>query len=69
MQTSITVARAAELIGISHGGAYKAIREDKFPISVIRAGGRITVPTKPLLDLLGLDTLPDDLPTEEKTAC
>lgn len=66
METAVTVARAAELIGISHGGAYKAIREGKFPTPVIKAGGRITVPTKPLLDLLGLDDLPATTPTKEK---
>ena len=66
MQASITVRQAAQLIGISQGGAYKAIREGTFPTPVIKTGGRITVPTKQLLDLLGLDELPNN-PVEAAT--
>lgn len=55
----LTVAEAANLLNVSPATAYRNISLDKFPTPVIKTGGRIVVPTKPLLDLLGLDKLPD----------
>lgn len=56
----ITVAQAAEILGVSKSGAYAAIRDNEFPTQVIKIGSRYVIPTKPLLDLLGLDELPAD---------
>lgn len=55
---TISIRAAADVLGIGHSSAYAAARNDDFPVPVIRIGGRIVVPTKPLLDLLGLDSLP-----------
>lgn len=57
--TTLTLPEAAALLGISRSTAYHAAAADKFPVPVIRVGSRYVVPTKPLLDLLGLDKLPD----------
>ncbi|MCQ9329981.1 helix-turn-helix transcriptional regulator [Corynebacterium phoceense] len=56
---TVSVRQAATLLGISFSGAYAAIRADKFPTKVIQIGGRLVVPTAPLLELLGLDELPE----------
>ncbi|CCE55306.1 helix-turn-helix transcriptional regulator [Corynebacterium casei] len=55
-----TIPIAAELLGISVSSAYAAVRDGKFPTKVIQIGGRYVIPTKPLLDLIGLDELPTD---------
>lgn len=55
---TLTITEAAELLGLSASHAYQLARSGGFPSPVIKAGGRIVVPTKPLLDLLGLDELP-----------
>lgn len=59
MVPTVTIRRAAELLGISASGAYAAARNGTFPTKVIQIGGRYVVPTAPLLELLGLDELPD----------
>lgn len=56
---TITVVEAAAQMGVSSSSAYAAIKKGDFPVPVIKIGGRYVVPTKPLLDLLGLDELPD----------
>ncbi|ART20576.1 hypothetical protein CBE89_02975 [Corynebacterium striatum] len=61
MTATITIREAAQLLGISVSGAYTAIRAGSFPTKVIQIGGRYVVPTRPLLDLLGLDALPETL--------
>lgn len=58
MSITVSVPRAAEILGISASSAYAAVREGKFPTKVIQIGGRYVIPTKPLLELLGLDSLP-----------
>lgn len=55
---TITVPVAAKLLDISASSAYAAVRTGKFPTKVIQIGGRYVIPTKPLLDLIGLDELP-----------
>lgn len=57
---TITIGQAADLLGIGTSSAYAAVRTGKFPTKVIRIGGRYVIPTKPLLELLGLDSLPTD---------
>lgn len=59
MPTTVSLPKAAALLGISRGSAYANARANDFPVPVIKIGGRYVVPTKPLLDLLGLDKLPD----------
>lgn len=58
MSPTITLKDAAKVLGIGLSTAYTAARNNEFPIPVIKIGGRIVVPTKPLLDLLGLEELP-----------
>lgn len=57
--STVSVPTAARLLGMSESGVYKAIRLGKFPIQTIKIGGRILIPRQPLLDLLGVDTLPE----------
>ncbi|WP_276687261.1 helix-turn-helix transcriptional regulator [Corynebacterium casei] len=57
---TIGIRQAAELLGIGSSSAYAAARKGNFPTKVIHIGGRYVVPTKPLLELLGLDELPTD---------
>ncbi|CAB0663316.1 hypothetical protein FRC0191_01871 [Corynebacterium diphtheriae] len=65
MKTTLSVPAAAQLLGISEGGAYKAIRAGQFPVPVLKIGrARYVVPVAPLLEALGLDQLPP-IPTEE----
>ncbi|WP_313550910.1 helix-turn-helix domain-containing protein [Corynebacterium sp.] len=58
MSITVSVPRAAEILGVSASSAYAAVREGKFPTKVIQVGGRYVIPTKPLLELLGLEELP-----------
>lgn len=53
-KATYTLREAADLMGIGHSTAYAAARADAFPTKVIKIGGRYVVPTKPLLDLLGM---------------
>ena len=45
---------AAELLGIGRTASYQLVRENQFPVPVLRIGRLIRVPTAPLLQLLGL---------------
>ncbi|HBC7265773.1 TPA: helix-turn-helix domain-containing protein [Corynebacterium striatum] len=56
---TVSVRQAATLLGISFSSAYAAIRAGNFPTKIVQIGGRYVVPTAPLLELLGLDELPD----------
>lgn len=60
MKPTLTLPEAAALLGIGRTSSYAAARDGNFPVPVIKIGGRYVVPTKPLLDLLGLDELPED---------
>ena len=48
---TVTVMRAAELLGVSRSAAYRAVKAGHIP--VIRWGHRLRVPTAPLLRMLG----------------
>jgi hypothetical protein len=53
-----TVEVAAEVLGISRGAAYDAIRRGTFPVPVIKVSRRRwVVPTAHLLHVLGLDRI------------
>ncbi len=56
---TVSVRQAATLLGISFSSAYAAIHAGNFPTKIVQIGGRYVVPTAPLLELLGLDELPD----------
>ncbi len=53
---TMSVAKAAELLGISRNQAYELIRRAEFPVSVLRLGRRLRVPTSPLLKVLGIES-------------
>lgn len=48
----ISVAEAGQLLGLSRSSAYQAAQRGEIP--TLRIGGRILVPTAPLLEMLGL---------------
>lgn len=52
---TVSLAEAAEILGISRSTAYAAVHSNEFPVQVIKIGGRYVVPTRPLLDLLGIE--------------
>lgn len=56
---TLPLPEAAALLGIGKSTAYAAVRKGSFPVRVIQIGGRYVVPTAPLLELLGIDELPD----------
>jgi len=58
MSPTVSVARAAGVLGVSPSTFYRAVTEGNPPVPVLKIGSRIVVPTKPLLELLGLDELP-----------
>ena len=50
---TLTVEQAAEQLGIGRNAAYEAIREERFPVRVIRIGFRYLIPKAELEALLG----------------
>lgn len=58
MPSTISINEAAKILGIAASTAYKLVREDQFPVPTLKFGGRILVPTKPLLEALHLEELP-----------
>ena len=56
---TIPLPEAAKLLGIAKSTTHAAVRKGKFPVRVIQIGNRYVVPTAPLLELFGLDELPD----------
>lgn len=56
---TISVERAARLLGISRGLGYELARQGKFPVPIVRAGRRYLVPRKLLLALLGEEVTGD----------
>nr|DAL10383.1 MAG TPA_asm: Pyocin activator protein PrtN [Caudoviricetes sp.] len=59
MRPTISLRQAAKVLCVGESTAYAAVRAGKFPIPVLHVGGRIIVPTAPLLEALGIDELPD----------
>lgn len=56
---TVSVTKAAKMLGISATAAYAAIRTGSFPTPVIKVGTRrYLIPTTALCDLLGVDALP-----------
>lgn len=55
---------ACTVLGIGESSGYAAVKKDEFPVPVIKIGGRYTVPTAPLRQILGLpplDTNPQEV--------
>ena len=50
---TIDVTLAAEILGISRGSAYEAVRRGEIPS--ISVGRRRLIPTAPLMEMLGID--------------
>lgn len=64
--TTIPVLTAARLLRVSQASVYRAIQEGTFPTPAARVGkGRYVIPTRPLLEFLGLDELPEGVDLEE----
>lgn len=53
LPTTISIDDASEILGVSPRTAYRAAAREQIP--TLRIGRRLFVPTRPLLDLLGLD--------------
>lgn len=62
---TLSVAEAADLLGISDAHAYRLIHRDEFPAPVLHMGRTYRVPRKPLERLLGLH---DDEPPGDPSA-
>lgn len=58
---TIPVQVASKLLGISVTSVYRSIKDGVFPTPASRVNGRYVIATRPLLDFLGLDELPDNL--------
>ena len=54
---TVQLRTAGKALGIGESSAYAAVKSGTFPVPVIRIGGRYTVPTAPLRELLGLPPL------------
>lgn len=60
MRLTLTMAEAAAALGVSKTAAYQAAHDGKFPVPVLRVGGRFVVPIGPLCE--ALCTTPEALP-------
>jgi excisionase family DNA binding protein len=49
---TVTLTEAAKILGISRSKAYRLVAAGTFPVPVIRVGGSVVVPVKPLQRLL-----------------
>lgn len=55
LPVTVSVERAAALLGIGRGLAYQLARRGDFPVATLKLGRRLLVPTAALMRLLGLD--------------
>ncbi|WP_312778214.1 helix-turn-helix domain-containing protein [Corynebacterium variabile] len=56
-----SVNEVAQLLGIGTSAAYAAAKRNELPVQVIRIGGRIVIPRKPLDELLGITPDPQEV--------
>lgn len=56
---TLTMGPACDLLGISTWQGYQLVKRDEFPVPVLHLGRAIRVPTRPLLDLLGIEGAAD----------
>lgn len=59
VEPTVSVERAAKILGVSRGLAYQAVHGGQLP--ALRIGRRLRVPTAPLLRLIG-----SDLPSQQR---
>jgi hypothetical protein len=52
----VDLVTAAAALGVGRTTAYELARSGRWPTPIFRLGGRIKVPTVPLLELLGVST-------------
>ena len=65
-----SVEAAAQALGIGRALAYRLIREQKFPVPVLKLGTRrLVVPLAPLEELLGIRTPSDGGPGGREHRC
>ncbi len=65
--TTTDVATAGRALGMGRAAAYSAVRDDTFPVPVLRLGQRLRVPTAALLAVLGLPA--DDESADKPLTC
>lgn len=53
LPATISIGEASELLGVSRRTGYRAAHQDQIP--TFRIGRRIFVPTRPFLEMLGLE--------------
>lgn len=56
---TLTVRDAAGILGCSTSALYDAIKADEAPVPFLRIGRKIVIPTRPMLELLGMATTAD----------
>ena len=62
---TLTLTETAVLLGVGVSTMYSAARRAALPFPALKVGGRYVVPTRPLLDLLGIEELPPlDAPSD-----
>ena len=63
-----TVSEAARILGISPSCAYASIRNDTFPVEIVRIGHRIVVPRRALDELVQVSETREGPGEEHPTA-
>ena len=58
-KSTLSVPEAGKLLGCSRGTSYELVRQNRFPVPVLRVGHKLRVPRAPLLRLLGIQPGPD----------
>ncbi|MBO0884625.1 MAG: helix-turn-helix domain-containing protein, partial [Mycobacterium sp.] len=58
LPATVDLTTAAKALGIHVNTAYKLVRRDKFPCTVLRPGWRYRVPTRALMLALHIDEIP-----------
>lgn len=55
-ELTLSIQQAALCLGISTSTAYRLADQNRFPVPILRVGGQYKVPSRPLLQSLGLDS-------------
>ena len=59
---------AAQVLGMSYASAYRLLRQDKFPVPVLKLGKRYRVRTAHLMEWVGVDEAPHSLHIQVSTS-
>jgi len=57
----IDVSTAADVFGLGRSAAYELVRTGQWPTPIIRLGRHIRIPTLPVLKLVGITLVGDDV--------